>query len=35
VGTYRERLKIKLGLDSVKLLERYAAEHLGAQRDHA
>lgn len=27
VGTYRERLKIKLGLDSVKMLERYAADH--------
>ncbi len=27
VGTYRERLKVKLGLDSVKMLERYAADH--------
>ncbi|QQV76450.1 response regulator transcription factor [Sphingomonas aliaeris] len=27
VGTYRERLKIKLGLDSVRMLERFAADH--------
>ncbi|WP_028056587.1 response regulator transcription factor [Sphingomonas phyllosphaerae] len=27
VGTYRERLKIKLGLDSARMLERYAADH--------
>jgi two-component system response regulator NreC len=35
VGTYRERLKIKLGLDSVRTLERYAVEHIGARRDLA
>ncbi|WP_394647077.1 response regulator [uncultured Sphingomonas sp.] len=29
VGTYRERLKIKLGLDSARMLERYAADHAG------
>lgn len=26
VGTYRERLKVKLGLDSTRMLERYAAD---------
>lgn len=26
VGTYRERLKVKLGLDSVRMLESYAAD---------
>lgn len=28
VGTYRERLKIKLGLESVRMLERVAHEHV-------
>ena len=32
VGTYRERLKIKLGLDNVRMLERYANDH-AARRD--
>jgi DNA-binding NarL/FixJ family response regulator len=27
IGTYRERLKTKLGLDSARMLERFAAEH--------
>lgn len=35
VGTYRERLKVKLGLDSVRILERYAVEHLGERRKQA
>ncbi|WP_331042411.1 response regulator transcription factor [Sphingomonas sp.] len=33
VGTYRERLKIKLGLDSVRMLERYAAVHVAGRLD--
>ena len=33
VGTYRERLKIKLGLDSVRMLERYAADHVVGRLD--
>lgn len=33
VGTYRERLKIKLGLDSVRMLERYAADHVAGRLD--
>ncbi|HEX8415432.1 MAG TPA: response regulator transcription factor [Sphingomicrobium sp.] len=33
VGTYRERLKIKLGLDSVRVLERYAADHVAGRLD--
>lgn len=33
VGTYRERLKVKLGLDSVRMLERYAADHLAGRLD--
>lgn len=33
VGTYRERLKIKLGLDSVRNLERYAADHVAGRFD--
>ena len=28
VGTYRERLKTKLGLESVRMLERFAADHV-------
>ena len=31
VGTYRERLKIKLGLDSVRMLERYATDYVAGQ----
>ena len=31
VGTYRERLKIKLGLDSVRMLERFAADHVAGR----
>jgi two-component system response regulator NreC len=30
VGTYRERLKIKLGLDTVRALDRFAAERLSS-----
>lgn len=33
VGTYRERLKIKLGLDSVRILERYAADFVARRGD--
>ncbi|CAA2105807.1 Putative transcriptional regulator [Methylobacterium bullatum] len=33
VGTYRERLKIKLGLDSVRMLERHAADHVAGRID--
>lgn len=33
VGTYRERLKTKLGLDSVRALDRYAAERVAWRRD--
>lgn len=28
VGTYRERIKSKLGLEDIRMLERYAAAHL-------
>ena len=28
VGTYRERLKIKLGLESMRMLERFAEDHV-------
>lgn len=31
VGTYRERLKVKLGLDNVRMLERFAADHLAGR----
>ena len=31
VGTYRERLKIKLGLDNVRMLDRYAANHVAGR----
>ncbi len=31
VGTYRERLKVKLGLDSVRMLDRYAADHVAGR----
>jgi DNA-binding CsgD family transcriptional regulator len=27
VGTYREQLKVKLGLDNIRMLERYAHDH--------
>ncbi|WP_255451331.1 response regulator transcription factor [Brevundimonas sp. G8] len=33
VGTYRERLKTKLGLDSVRMLERYAADYVAGRID--
>jgi DNA-binding NarL/FixJ family response regulator len=33
VGTYRERLKTKLGLDSVRALDRYAAERVAWRRE--
>lgn len=33
VGTYRERLKTKLGLDSVRSLDRYAADHVARHSD--
>lgn len=32
VGTYRERLKVKLGLDRTRLLELYAADRLAGLR---
>lgn len=31
VGTYRERLKVKLGLDSVRKLERFAADYVAGR----
>jgi len=31
VGTYRERLKIKLGLDTARMLERFAAEYVAGR----
>lgn len=33
VGTYRERLKIKLGLNSVRVLERYANDYIAGRLD--
>lgn len=30
IGSYRERLKIKLGLESVRMLERYAVDHFAS-----
>lgn len=32
VGTYRERLKTKLGFDTMRMLERFADDHAGGQR---
>ena len=31
VGTYRERLKTKLGLDSVRMLERFAVDYVAGR----
>lgn len=31
IGTYRERLKIKLGLDSVRMLERFAMDYVAGR----
>jgi DNA-binding CsgD family transcriptional regulator len=28
IGSYRERLKIKLGLESMRMLDRYAADYV-------